>query len=140
MLLLIKVHHTDLKILFSPSEPRSEYTETHINVDVAKPFTSPVDVAERQFRQRLHPQYESTVDAAATTCHRHHQHTGNTYVNEFTVDNRVPSGPKYNHNVKVSQDTVEPIRYSRADQKARMGYYDEDGKFVSSPIIQALKC
>merc|ERR1712000_675021 len=38
----------------------------------------------------------------------------------------------YQGNIKVSSDeTVEPARFSRADQKSKMGYYDEDGHYHS---------
>ncbi|KAH7316505.1 hypothetical protein B0I35DRAFT_479341 [Stachybotrys elegans] len=105
--------------------PQTEYTETHIEIDDhRRPHVSPIDVAEREFRERFR-----SVDAPAPPPQFHsEQHTRvNT---EFTVDASIPRPPVHEE-VKFSQETVEPRRYSVADQKSKMGYYDEDGHYHS---------
>ncbi|KAL6858014.1 hypothetical protein ACO1O0_005461 [Amphichorda felina] len=112
-----------------PPAPRSEYTDTHIEIDAGhKPFTSPIDVAERQYRERFSPKFHSTVDSPS----RPHYQPATTHVDNFTVDAaaRVPSS-SFRESVHVSDTTVEPTRFTRAQQKANMGYYDEDGHYHS---------
>lgn len=93
--------------LFRPA-PRTEYSETHIEIDNRHPqYSTPIDVAEREYRERLRPQQT-----------------------EFTVDGRI-ARPEFREDVRITEETVEPARYSLADQKSRMGYYDEDGKQCS---------
>ncbi|KAG9258731.1 woronin body major protein [Emericellopsis atlantica] len=117
-----------------PAAPRTNYTNTHIEVDAAAPaaaqaFTSPIDVAERQYRERYtRPQFNVTVDGPGRATY---QSGTTTNVNNFTVDARVPgSAPKVDSKF-ISDETVEPARYSTAHQKSKMGYYDEDGHYHS---------
>ncbi len=63
---------------------------------------------------------------------RSHYQPG-TPVNEYTVDARVP-GTSFKEHIEISEETVEPARFTRAEQKANMGYYDEDGKLRTLPI------
>ncbi|KAI9163335.1 Woronin body major protein [Paramyrothecium foliicola] len=114
--------------------PAAEYHDTHIDIDVhphshshPQPYSSPIDVAEREYRERFRPSYNTTVDAAAP---QPQYRAETTYANEFTVDASIPrSAPQAE--VKFSEETVEPARYTRADQKSKMGYYDEDGHYHS---------
>lgn len=105
----------------------SEYSESHIETDAhVKPFTSAIDVAEREYRERFRPAYHTTVDAPS----RPQYHTSeDVRVNEFTVEERPHLQPAYQEEVKITE-TVEPARFTRAEQKANMGYYDEDGMFM----------
>ncbi|KAM4065168.1 woronin body major protein [Hirsutella rhossiliensis] len=106
---------------------RTEYTDTHVEIDTHRhPHASPIDVAEREYRERFRPQYQSTVDPPP----RPQYHAEHTQVNEYTVEGR-PCRPTYQEEVKVTEETVEPARFSRAHQKSNMGYYDEDGHYHS---------
>ncbi|VUC33148.1 unnamed protein product [Clonostachys rosea] len=181
-----------------PAAPRTEYTDTHIHVDARphpEPYSSPIDLAERQYRERYRPShkfetYDATVDGVAPGRYQSHHHTqvneytvdsrvpgsaprkdtshfneftveervpsapyknNTTHVNEFTVEERVSSAPYKNNSthfneftvdarvpgsaprkdVKFSEETVEPARFSSPQQKSKMGYYDEDGHYHS---------
>ncbi|PHH85102.1 hypothetical protein CDD83_888 [Cordyceps sp. RAO-2017] len=106
---------------------RTEYSETHVEIDTHRhPHASPIDIAEREYRERYRPQYHTTVDPPS----RHQYQAESVKVNEYTVDGR-PCRPSYKEEVKVTEETVEPARYSRAHQKSNMGYYDEDGHYHS---------
>ncbi|KAK0390829.1 hypothetical protein NLU13_0332 [Sarocladium strictum] len=90
----------------------TEYHDTHIEIDTHRqPYASPVDIAEREYRERLRP-------AAPRDC-----------ATEYTVDARF-NRPTYREEVRVCNDT-EPARFTTADQKSNMGYYDEDGHYHS---------
>ncbi|KAI5464560.1 hypothetical protein BGZ63DRAFT_451753 [Mariannaea sp. PMI_226] len=52
-----------------------------------------------------------------------------TQVNNFTVDTPV-SRPRYQKDVKISQETVD-TKLSRPNKPNKMGYYDEDGHYHS---------
>ncbi|KAK7426532.1 hypothetical protein QQZ08_006991 [Neonectria magnoliae] len=68
-----------------------------------------------------------TVDPRAPSQPNYRQ---STKVNNFTVDAPV-SRPSYKTDVKISEETVEPAKFSRPQQKNKMGYYDEDGHYHS---------
>jgi hypothetical protein len=110
--------------------PATQYHDTHIDIDVhpntVKPFSSPIDVAEREYRERFRPSYNTTVDGPSQPQYQ----AENSYTNEFTVDASIPRPPAHRE-VRFSEETVEPARYTRADQKSKMGYYDEDGHYHS---------
>ncbi|KAL2209160.1 hypothetical protein CC79DRAFT_1367356 [Sarocladium strictum] len=90
----------------------TEYHDTHIEIDTHRqPYASPVDIAEREYRERFRP-------AARDSCD-----------NDYTVDARFHR-PTYHQEVRVCNDT-EPARFTTADQKSNMGYYDEDGQYHS---------
>ncbi|GJN81460.1 hypothetical protein PLIIFM63780_004994 [Purpureocillium lilacinum] len=106
---------------------RTEYNDTHIEIDTHRhPYANPIDVAEREYRERFRPQYSTTVDAPA----RPQYTTESVKVNEYTVDG-ASARPTYTENVKITEETVEPSRFSLANQKSNMGYYDEDGHYHS---------
>ncbi|POR33279.1 Woronin body major protein [Tolypocladium paradoxum] len=106
---------------------RTEFTDTRIEIDTHRhPHASPIDIAEREYRERFRPQYHTTVDAPS----RPQYQTEHIQVDEYTVDGRT-SRPTYQEDVKITEETVEPARFSRADQKSNMGYYDEDGHYHS---------
>ena len=111
-------------LLFSLRPTRTEYNDTHIEIDTHRhPYANPIDVAEREYRERFRPQYSTTVDAPA----RPQYTTESVKVNEYTVDG-ASARPTYTENVKIAEETVEPSRFSLANQKSNMGYYDEDGE------------
>jgi hypothetical protein len=111
--------------------PIREYHDTHIDIDIhpdaPKPYSSPIDIAEREYRERFRPTYHSTVDPVAP---QPRYQAESVYANEFTVDASIPRSASHGE-VRIQEDTVEPTRYSRADQKSKMGYYDEDGHYHS---------
>ncbi|KAH8729627.1 hypothetical protein BGZ61DRAFT_529797 [Ilyonectria robusta] len=83
------------------------------------------------------PQYSSfekttetnnfTVEGRAP---RQPQYKQSTQVNKFTVDTPV-SRPSYQQDVKISEETVEPAKFTRPQKPSKMGYYDEDGHYHS---------
>ena len=101
------------RLLININRPaHAEYTDTHIEIDAHRqPYASAVDNAEREYRERFRPRPSNT---------------DNFRVNEYTVDGEPCYQPR-DDDVKFTQDTVEPFRLGRADQKSKMGYYDEDG-------------
>ncbi|RCI08576.1 hypothetical protein L249_4755 [Ophiocordyceps polyrhachis-furcata BCC 54312] len=132
---------------FVKEEHRPAYSETHVEVDTHRPqYQSPIDIAEREYRERFRSQYHTTVDTPS----RPQYQAESVKVNEYTVDGR-PCQSTHKEEVKVSQytvdgqsyrpgckqearvceDTVEPVRFTRSHQKANMGYYDEDGHYHS---------
>lgn len=114
-----------LTLIFS-SPSHSEYTDTHIQVDTQRyPNANPIDVAEREYRERFRPTYNDTVDVPGQP---QYQYQANTNYNDYTFDG--PSGRPayYKQDVRIEEETIEPARYTSADQKSKMGYYDEDGE------------
>ncbi|OAA46965.1 woronin body major protein [Metarhizium rileyi] len=106
---------------------RTEYTDTRIEIDThQRPYSSPIDVAEREYRERYRPVYHTTVDVPS----RPQYQTEDVRVNEYTVEERPVKAPLHQQ-VKFSDETVEPARFSQAQQKSNMGYYDEDGHYHS---------
>ncbi|KAK2608448.1 hypothetical protein QQS21_003017 [Conoideocrella luteorostrata] len=106
---------------------RSEYTDARVEVDThAAPYTSPIDIAEREYRERFRPAYHTTVDAP-----RPQYQTEDIRVDEYTVQGRPHLQSSFKEDVKFTEETVEPARFSRAEQKSNMGYYDEDGHYHS---------
>ncbi|ODA83340.1 hypothetical protein RJ55_01853 [Drechmeria coniospora] len=107
--------------------PTEYHDDTRIEVDTRRPqYASPIDIAEREYRERFRPQYSATVDPPSRPCYE----TENVQVNGYTVDGQT-SRPTYQEEVKITEETVEPCRNSRAHQKSNMGYYDEDGHYHS---------
>jgi len=106
---------------------RTEFTDTHVEIDTHRhQHASPIDIAEREYRERFRPQYHTTVDGPS----RPQYQAEHIQVDEYTVDGRT-SRPTFQEEVKITEETVEPVRFSRADQKSNMGYYDEDGHYHS---------
>ncbi|KAF4124716.1 Eukaryotic elongation factor 5A hypusine, DNA-binding OB fold [Geosmithia morbida] len=113
-----------------PSVPQSEYSSySQTNIEVNTPaaqYLSPIDRAERQYRERLRPQYiKDTVDAPSRS--------------QFSFSKPTPEGYAVDKNVSrasfrdrtVFEERSEPAVTSRAQQKSNMGYYDEDGHYHS---------
>lgn len=100
----------------SYSPGRTEHIDTHIEIG------SPIDIREREYRERLRPSYQTTVDGN----YRPQYQSEDIRANEYTVEDR-PVQPSRHEEVRITEETVEPARYSRAEQKSNMGYYDEDG-------------
>ena len=137
-----KSSSTDTFLSFSPRPgPRSEYTETQVEIDNRRqPYNSPIDIAEREYRERFRPQqaqYNTTVDTSFRP--QQFQTSENIRVDEYTVD-PATSRQTFHEEVKISDETVEPTRFTLADQKSKMGYYDEDGEsFLSSTLLISVK-
>jgi hypothetical protein len=110
----------DKKETDSTFRPQAEYTDTRIEIDRHDHhYSSPIDIAERQYRERFQPAYREEV----TVTPEYRQHI----VQEETIDG--PSArPIYKETFHIDEETVEPARYTVHQQKAKMGYYDEDGQ------------
>ncbi|KJZ75932.1 hypothetical protein HIM_04756 [Hirsutella minnesotensis 3608] len=120
-------HEQNVQVQEQHRPARTEYTDTHIEIDTHRhPHSSAIDIAEREYRERYRPQYSSTVDPPS----RPQFQTEDVKFSQYTVDGR-PCQPSFQEEVKVTEETVEPARYSRAHQKSNMGYYDEDGHYHS---------
>ncbi|KAG5930928.1 hypothetical protein E4U53_002042 [Claviceps sorghi] len=111
---------------FRPARP--EHTDTRIDIDYRTgPHTSPIDVAEREYRERIRPSYSTTVDPAS----RPQYQTEDARVNEYTVESQPHLQSSIKEEVHLTEEIVQPARFSSAEQKANMGYYDEDGHYHS---------
>lgn len=91
----------------SPFQPRfrEEYTESHIDTDrIHRPYSSPIDLAERQYRERFRPSSGFTVESSRS----------------------VYQEPQSS---KPFTETVEPPVFSIYEQKAKMGYHDNEGQY-----------
>ncbi|KAK5991006.1 Woronin body major protein [Cladobotryum mycophilum] len=109
--------------------PLSEFTNTRIEVDSTRnPYVSPIDVAERQYREHYGPQYNSAVDVAAPTVFQPRYHSDKVQVNDFTTVSTQASRPSFREEVKVTKNTVETTRVSPS-KKPKMGYYDDAGHY-----------
>ncbi|EGX95073.1 woronin body major protein [Cordyceps militaris CM01] len=107
----------------------SEYADTHIEVDTHRQsYGSPIDNIEREYRERYRPRYTTTVDAAPQT---QTFQSENIRVDEYTVNAGARPSSVHREDIKITEETFEPFRYGRADQKSKMGYYDEDGHYHS---------
>lgn len=120
---------TDLQSSYRPG--RTEYTDTRIEIDNRTgPYTSPIDIAEREYRERFRPAYSTTVDAS-----RPQYHTEDIRFNEHTVEGRPHLQSSVKEEVHFTEETAQPARFTRAEQKANMGYYDEDGMLNATSSI-----
>ncbi|PHH65197.1 hypothetical protein CDD81_3056 [Ophiocordyceps australis] len=107
---------------------RSEFSESHIEIDTQRPqHASPIDIAERQYRERFRSRYQTTVDPPSP---RSQYQSEGFETSEYTVDGE-SRRPSYHEEVKITEETVEPVHLDRAHQKSKMGYYDEDGHYHS---------
>ncbi|OAQ67021.1 hypothetical protein VFPPC_16103 [Pochonia chlamydosporia 170] len=106
---------------------RTEHFDTRVEIDTHRhPYSSPIDIAEREYRERFRPAYHTTVDAPS----RPQYQTEDVRFNEYTVEQR-PVQTSVHEEVKFTDETVEPARFSRDQHKNNMGYYDEDGHYHS---------
>ncbi|TPX19014.1 uncharacterized protein E0L32_011331 [Thyridium curvatum] len=121
-----------------PSHASSSYSETHIETDRHshhRDYSTPIDVAEREYRSRFQPNYREEVHVTGSTVDgprypSYHQESASR-VDDTTVDPPTQR-PVYHKDVKITEETVEVPRYSNTPrQKSKMGYYDEDGHYHS---------
>ncbi|KAG6041314.1 hypothetical protein E4U41_004965 [Claviceps citrina] len=106
----------------------TEYTDSRVEIDHRPgPYTSPIDIAEREYRERYRPSYSTTVDVPT----RPQYQSEDIRVNEYTVEGPPHLQPSVQEEVHFTEETVQPARFTRAEQKANMGYYDEDGHYHS---------
>jgi hypothetical protein len=94
-------------------------------------YASPIDVAEREYRQRFQPSF--TYDGQAV---RPTPQAVNVHVDEYAVTTGVRRPAAYQQQTidrclpQEAAPAFAPARFATAhEQKATMGYYDEDGKF-----------
>ncbi|KAI9904147.1 hypothetical protein N3K66_000676 [Trichothecium roseum] len=146
-----------------PSPPQSDYTSSHVHVDnhhhhhhqlpapqpqKALPFSSPLDVAERQYREHFRPHhhhqhhhhhhkptFSATVDAPPRLPQQQfHHHQPDRVEVDYSVEGRNIQSHRTPNQLKYESDeTVESSTsyVPRSDQKSNMGYYDEDGHYHS---------
>ncbi|WQF83321.1 Putative large ribosomal subunit protein uL2, domain 2 [Colletotrichum destructivum] len=111
-------------------DTRIHHHDTRVEIDTRhhEHLVNPIDKIERQYRQRFQPTYhreEVTVEHFPAHHHHHHSHS---HVDEYTVDAQAERPrPQYKETVKVTEETIEPARFSRPQHKSKMGYYDDDG-------------
>ncbi len=99
--------------------PRSHHSDSLVEVDTIRPFSSAIDIAEREYRSRVQPNYPEASLVGST------------------VDPPAPVRSVYREDVKITEDTIEVPRRNTA-RKSRMGYYDEHGK--SYKLVRLLVC
>ncbi|KAH8886754.1 hypothetical protein GQ53DRAFT_768985 [Thozetella sp. PMI_491] len=126
-------HHSSHREEFR--RPQTTYSESRIEVDRNhRPYDTPIDVAEREYRARFQPNYREEVRVTGTTVdppsHQRPVFKESVRVDEYTVDASVPR-PQFHKETKVVEETIEFPRYQNPSQKAKMGYYDEDGHYHS---------
>ncbi|CAM1502239.1 Fc.00g042230.m01.CDS01 [Cosmosporella sp. VM-42] len=117
----------------SRPEPPSEYTTSHAHVEVDTRrhpyYSTPVDIAEREYRERFRPNNNFTVDPPS----RPQYQTNDTFqVNNYTVEGR-PSAPQYHTTEKteINNFTVDG-RSSRPQyqttEKTEINNFTVDGR------------
>lgn len=96
----------------------TEYTDTYVEIDRhPHHYSTPIDVAEREYRARFRPAHEEV-----------HLRPGyKNYVYEETVNGQAAS-PVFKETVKVTEETIDPPNPNLAEQRAKMGYHDEEGE------------
>ncbi|KAF3072781.1 hypothetical protein CFAM422_004566 [Trichoderma lentiforme] len=116
-----------------PPPPR-DYTETQVKVDSSRRFSNPIDVAEREYRERFRPQQpEATTGLELVQVRRpHHQKSKSSHkVSDITVDERVSiARPNFREDIKITEEIRESTPYP-SEQSAKMGYYDDEGSYHS---------
>ncbi|KAH6604126.1 hypothetical protein Trco_007572 [Trichoderma cornu-damae] len=135
----------------SPPPPR-DYTETQVKVDSSRRFSSPIDVAEREYRERFRPQQQqqqqqqqqpqsSTGLELVPVRRSRHKSEKASKVTEFTVDERtVVARPNFREEIKITEEIRESTpRPSK--QSSKMGYYDEEAPSTESqPNTVSIPC
>lgn len=114
-----------------PPPPR-DYTETQVKVDSSRRFSSPIDVAEREYRERFRPQQQqpqaSTGLELVPVRRPRHEKANSNNTNDFTVDERtVIARPKFREEIKITEEIRESSP-AHSEQSAKMGYFDDEGK------------
>jgi hypothetical protein len=116
-----------------PPPPR-DYTETQVKVDSSRRFSSPIDVAEREYRERFRPQQQpqaSTGLELVPVRRPRHEKANSNNTNDFTVDERtVIARPKFREEIKITEEIRESSP-AHSEQSAKMGYFDDEGSYHS---------
>lgn len=100
-----------------------------MNIDIGRgPYETPIDVAERQYRQRYRNSYNNTVDSP-----RPQYQAENVRINQYTVDGVGHSRSSFGEDVKISDETVEPARFNISDDNIKMGYHDDQRECLTNP-------
>jgi hypothetical protein len=144
----------NLLLTYYFTRPQSSYSETHVEFDkTSRVHSTPIDVAEREYRARFQPNYReeaSTVDGATrrgpiyketvridetldTPRYPASFHKTSTVVDETTVDPPSAIRPVHHKDVTIIDETVEirkvPSKHHHHTTKSsKMGYYDDEGK------------
>ncbi|KAL5091150.1 hypothetical protein Trisim1_003464 [Trichoderma cf. simile WF8] len=126
-----------------PPPPR-DYTETQVKVDSSRRFSNPIDVAEREYRERFRPQQpEATTGLELVQVRRpHHQKSKSSHkVSDITVDERVSiARPNFREDIKITEEIRESTPYP-SEQSAKMGYYDDEAPATESqPNTVSIPC
>lgn len=125
---------TSIFFFLIPYRPHSHtsYSETLVDVDrTHRDYSSPIDLAEREYRSRVQPNYREEVRIAGSTVdgpRYRHGHKASSRVSDSTVDPPHPVATVI-HESTVIDETVEP------QSKSEMGYYDDDGKSTKRPLF-----
>ncbi len=102
----------------SPHSHAHSHFDSRIEVDTThRQHSSAIDIAEREYRSRIQPNYRDEVDVIRTT-----------------VDAPRASST-FHEDIKVTEQTVDFPR--RSHHKSKMGYYDENGKLYSAGCSSA---
>ncbi|PNP55704.1 hypothetical protein THARTR1_04228 [Trichoderma harzianum] len=114
-----------------PPPPR-DYTETQVKVDSSRRFSNPIDVAEREYRERFRPQQPEATTGLELVQVRRPQHQKSSHkVSDITVDERVSiARPNFREEIKITEEIRESTPYP-SEQSAKMGYYDDEGSYHS---------
>ncbi|KAG5783097.1 hypothetical protein H9Q73_003227 [Fusarium xylarioides] len=124
---------------YQPSQyqPPSQYqtSHTHVEVDTHRHpyYSTPIDLAEREYRQRYRPaQAFSTEDPTSHShSHSHYQTQDNFQANNYTVDGR-SSRPQYNQTEKTEFNnfTVDgrSSRPQYTSEKTEINNFTVDGR------------
>lgn len=126
-----------------PPPPR-DYTETQVKVDSSRRFSNPIDVAEREYRERFRPQQpEATTGLELVQVRRpHHQKSKSSHkVSDITIDERVSiARPNFREDIKITEEIRESTPYP-SEQSAKMGYYDDEAPATESqPNTVSIPC
>ncbi|KAL7952485.1 HEX1-like protein [Trichoderma compactum] len=124
-----------------PPPPR-DYTETQVKVDSSRRFSNPIDVAEREYRERFRPQQpEATTGLELVQVRRPHHQKSSNKVSDITVDERVSiARPNFREEIKITEEIRESTPYP-SEQSAKMGYYDDEAPATESqPNTVSIPC
>ena len=151
-IIIFSSHLSDISSLFRP-----DYKHTSAQIDVELPHhrrhydadisievphhrrqyhETEIDVTEREYRSRFQPTYREEVRVNETTVDPPRfrpTEREEVRVTEQTVDPPRVQFSRHPHHssreeIRVTEQTVDPPRF----KQDKMGYYDEDGKSISS--------
>lgn len=124
-----------------PPPPR-DYTETQVKVDSSRRLSNPIDVAEREYRERFRPQQPEATTGLELVQVRRPRHEKPVHkVTDITVDERVSiARPKFREEIKITEEIRESTPYP-SEQSAKMGYYDDEAPATESqPNTVSIPC